>query len=171
MNGEQEPLDLPAISAAALYAVTVYASSWESSLVTSLALPVQGIVSDGDVILTCPDNSPRSSRLADYLASVHPSVILRMLKMLMDGQRLAENLRIAQALATANIKAVTVNPGDVLVIRMSDSEHPTTHDQFAELSRNLSGHFPVGTPVLLTNDIDISALDEEAMRMAGWVKA
>ena len=27
MNGEQEPLDLPAISAAALYAVTVYALS------------------------------------------------------------------------------------------------------------------------------------------------
>lgn len=113
-----------------------------------------------------------------FLRAAKPAVVLNMVRQLRRLREYAdaiakmqENLRIAQQLADANISTVKVNPGDVLLISTKASCTPATHDQFAELSRNLGRHFPEGTPVILTNDVDISALDAEAMRQAGWVKA
>jgi hypothetical protein len=172
MNGEEKPLDLRVLGMAATLAEGVYKDDWESAAQVG-AVPYgvhQVVMSGGDMIAHCPDNSPRSSILAEYIASMTPQVAMRLIRVAEASKRLSENLRISQGLAAANVTSVKINPGDVLIIRIAESEGPTTHDHFAELARNLSHHFPPGTPVLLTNDIDISALNEEAMRKAGWVK-
>lgn len=173
MNGEQKPLDLRQLGMTTTLAEAIYKGEWECAAQAGL-MPYgvrQVVVSSGDVIACCHDNSPRSSILAEYIATMTPQIAMRLIRIAEASEHMAENLRIAQGLAKANVTAVTINPGDVLVIRIEASQDPTTHDQFVELSRNLSAYFPEGTPVLLTNDIDISALDEEAMRHAGWVKA
>lgn len=173
MNGEQKPLDLRALGMVTTLAEAIYKDDWESAALVG-AVPYgvhQVVMSGGDMIAHCPDNSPRSSILAEYLASMTPQVAMRLIRIAKEAQQLAENLRIAQQLAKATVTAVTINPGDMLVIRTDGELNGTTYDQFAELARNLSQHFPVGTPVMLTNDVDISALDEDAMLQAGWVKA
>jgi hypothetical protein len=173
MNGEAKTLDLRELGMVTTLASGVYKGYWDNAAQVG-GVPEgihQVVISGEDVIAHCPDNSPRSSILADYFATMTPEVVMQLIRIAETNMRLSENLRISQGLAAANVTSVKINPGDVLIIRIAESEGPTTHDHFEELARNLSQHFPQGTPVLLTNDIDISALDEDAMRQAGWVKA
>lgn len=184
MNGEPKPLDLDAIEAAARAATPQdFDSAEDKSTGGWVECPACGGEGSVEVIADYLNYDNEALGVQFYgvgnahvnaeafYRAVNPAVVLALVNLARHAKLLAENLRIAQQLAKATVTAVTINPGDVLVIRTDSTLNQTTYDQFAELSRNLSAHFPVGTPVLLTNDVDISALDEDAMRKAGWVKA
>lgn len=93
---------------------------------------------------------------AAYAAAAQPSVVLELVR----------RLRIAEQMGEANLLKISASEGDTLVIRYTDLP------MAEEARRGLAGTLPPGVrAVLLPPSMEISALDENAMRAAGWVLA
>lgn len=93
---------------------------------------------------------------ANFACTASPAVVLELVR----------RLRIAEQMGEANLLKISASEGDTLVIRYTDLP------MAEEARRGLAGTLPPGVrAVLLPPTMEISALDENAMRAAGWVRA
>lgn len=73
-----------------------------------------------------------------------------------------------------SIKALTLHPNDILVIRTEN--HPTILEMqtIQQAVANLMSGLDLGAPIryiVLPRTLSFDALDEDGMRQAGWVRA
>lgn len=91
----------------------------------------------------------------------HSSAILELIR----------RLRVAEAEASANLSALKLNSGDMLIVRTSPELFPNKA-QFAEFAYGLRGMLPEGVQAMILPDgVSVSAIPESDMRNAGWVRA
>ena len=71
-------------------------------------------------------------------------------------------------LAETEVTPIPVAHGAILLMRTGADVEP---DDVAMIATELIGRYPGCTVVSLGDDGDLSALDDEGMRAAGWVRA
>ncbi len=148
-------LDLTTLEAAAQLAAVRFQDKWESVAAEDGGKVHQCVVVDDAGMLRCPDNSPRSSILADYVAAAHPSIVLELMR----------RLRIAEAVGQATMLRINAGAGDTLVIGIEPEFMPN-------FKNALAGSLQPGMrAVIMPKGMDVQGLDEDAMRAAGWVRA
>ena len=90
-----------------------------------------------------------------FYRAANPAVVLELVR----------RLRIAEQMSEANLLKICAAAGDTLIIR-------TTDEYMAqESARGLAGTLPIGMrAILISNEMEVSALDVDQMREAGWVR-
>lgn len=96
-----------------------------------------------------------------FIASANPDVVLELVR----------RLRAAEAAAAANLATLNLKAGDMLVVRIDADLHPN-REQFVAFANGLRGMLPEGVQAMVLPDaVNVSAMPEDAMRRAGWVRA
>lgn len=117
------------------------------------------LVGSLDVASTSAENDARGAVLGEHIAAAQPSVVLELVR----------RLRAAEAMVAARVEQVSPDAAVIALIGDFVTEQIEVCREFHDAIHEQVN--PDALVICMQAGYDISVMDEDAMRAAGWVRA